>query len=734
MKQKSFLPKLYTSNIFKKLIILNIIIYMCIPILFQNNIFAAQVKSPYSEEKMKSYPGYVELIKKLQEKHPTWNFTILETGLDWNEVIKNETVALHGRNLVYYTYNGNWVCSTCGNTLYDTGKWKCASETAVAYYMDPRNWLNENNIFQFENLSYNEEVQNIEGVQKILNNVSWGKCETITYTKTDGTQGTINKSYAQVIMDAAKEAGISPYHLAARIKQEQGELSTSGTGCGNYEGYVGYYNLLNIKATGGNVIGNALKHAKSQGWDDPEKSIIGGAKFIATEYISRGQSTLYLQKFDVDNSEGSMYYHQYMQNVSAAYSEGNMVKTSYEAMGLLDSSLSFVIPVYENMPTEISQSPDAITLVTQNVKVKGTDVIIREGRTTSSKEIARVNKGDVLLRIEVTGIKEDGYYWDKIVLPDGTKGYVARDYIEQVADVTNADTLSVANTDVNLRNGPGTTGTRVISTLISGQALTVIETGKYNGLDGYDWLRVKLANGTQGYLASKYVTKATSSNYIFAYIDCTENGKVNVRSEIGTNSSVATSVGKDEKVTVLQKNAGSANGYNWDKIVTSNGIEGYIANIYLKYEVQETQPNAPQEPTTQKPPVINIGKNNNSYKTDGTYLICEPNTKVSDIKAAYGEAVVKSGDKVLENDALIGTGNVVSLDGKDYSVVKLGDINGDGLIKSADYILLKNYIAGKKQLTDSQKKAADINKDGNVKSADYILVKNFIAGKYKISI
>ena len=491
---------------------------MIIGILFPTGIYAAQKKYPYTDGCLSSYYGYDGLIQALKKKHPNWTFTILDTGLDWNEVIKKETVAVHGRNLIYYTNGGSWVCSTCGDRLYDSGRWKCASESAVAYYMDPRNWINENNIFQFENLAYNEETQNVEGVKKILSSVPWANSEKITYVATDGKKVTLEKSYAEVIMEAAKEAGVSPYHLAARIKQEQGAGATaSSTGAGTYTGFVGYYNFFNIKATGSNIIANALNHAKASGWDNPEKSIIGGAKFIAAEYINRGQSTLYLQKFDVDNTDGALYYHQYMQNVSAAVTEGQTVKSSYESMGLLNengTSINFVIPIYNNMPQAVSPSPDGIKLVTQNVKVKGSNVAVREGKSTEFKEIARVNNGEKLLRIESATIKENGYYWDKLVLSDGRKGYIARDYLEDISDITNANISAVANTAVNLRNGPGINGTRVIFTLIAGQALTVIETGKYQGLDGFNWSRVKLTNGTQGYIVSDYATEVSKSNYI----------------------------------------------------------------------------------------------------------------------------------------------------------------------------------------------------------------------------
>ena len=467
------------------------------------------------------------------------------------------------------------------------------------------------------------------------------------------------------------------------------------------------------------------------GWDNPEKSIKGGAKFIAAEYISKGQSTLYLQKFDVDNSDGALYYHQYMQNVSAAVSEGLTVKNSYESMGFLGangSSINFVIPVYNNMPQEASPSPDGLKLVTENVKITGNEVCIREGKSTNFNIVTKLNYGQVILRIETAAAREYGYYWDKIVLPDGRKGYVARDFIEKVNDVTNANTSAVATTAVNLRNGPGTNGTRVVLTLTSGQAVTVMETGKYNGLDGYNWSRVKLANGTQGYLVSDYITDVAQSNYTIAYVNCNADGIVNVRSGVGTNHSVVTSIPKDTKVTVLQKNAGSSNGFNWDKIVVGSGLEGYIANTYLRYEENKPAEQKPAEPSN------NTNTGTAGIKLDGNNIIVTPDTKVSDIKANYQNAVCKIGNTVMTDAAILGTGNTVTIGDKTYTVVKLGDVNGDGVIKATDYMKIKNYIMGISKLNDAELKAADVNKDGEIKATDYMKIKNYIMGVSKIEL
>lgn len=287
-------------------ILLTLVFYVFFNIINENEIYATQTREAYSN-KISNYPGYKELIDKLKKEHPNWNFTIFYTGLDWNQVIKNETTAVHGRNVVPSSKSSAWKCSVCGETPRGGSSWRCASETAVTYYMDPRNWLNDTYIFQFENLSYNGDIQKIEGVQKIIAGCTYMQGDKITYTKTDGTKGTINKSYAQVIMEAAQEAKISPYHLAARLLQEQGAGNKPGsTATGTYGGYVGYYNFLNIKASGSTdsqVIANGLQHAKNNNWTDPETSIKAGTKVLASNYINDGQDTLYLQKFDVDSSD-----------------------------------------------------------------------------------------------------------------------------------------------------------------------------------------------------------------------------------------------------------------------------------------------------------------------------------------------------------------------------------------------------------------------------------------------
>ena len=171
-----------------------------------------------------------------------------------------------------------------------------------------------------------------------------------------------DKTYARLFWEVGSEKGreVSPFHLAARVYQEQGNGS-SPLISGTYPGYEGYYNYFNIGASGNTnelVYGNGLTYAKNHGWDNAEKSIRGGADVISANYIKMGQDTLYLQKFNVNPNGGyPVYSHQYMQNILAPTSEGKKIKKLYETAGALDNSFVFKVPVFESMPAQPCGEP-----------------------------------------------------------------------------------------------------------------------------------------------------------------------------------------------------------------------------------------------------------------------------------------------------------------------------------------------------------------------------------------
>ena len=674
------------------------------------------------------YPGYSNLLDDLLEEHPNWTFTILFTGLDWNTVIRNETTETHGRNLVQGK-SGAWVCSVCGDKAYDNGSWKCASSTAVEYYMDPRNSLyDETYLFQFENLKWSDNTYTISGIEKILDGCDYLLEDKITYTNTKNKKVTIDKTYAEVIMEAAEEAGISPYHLASRIRQEQGTGdSASATATGTYSGYTGYYNFLNVNASGNGsstIIKNALEYAKKKGWDTPVKAIEGGAEFLVKSYIQYGQNTLYLQKFDVDDSDGDLYWHQYQQNVAAAKTECVDIMQSYKEIDEnLNLPFNFVIPVFENMPETKCAMPGTESIVTQNIEITDSSVVVYKSKDKSSTKLATLKKGEKVLRIEIDDNKTNGYKWSKVVLSNGKKGYVITAGFKVIDDITNCEIEAVAIEPGNVRNGPGTSGTEVLLTLSEGQRVTIIEKGKYNNLDGYDWSRIVLSDGTQGYVVARYLEEVDDSGSTESGAEIVEvvcDGGLTLRKEPGTSSSILGYIDKGEYLTRIEKNSANKNGYIWDKVVTDSGTTGYVARgdddeDYIR--------------------VVGSNVSGNGFETSGANLVCEPNVSVSNITSKLSGAVVKDADGKKVTSGNIGTGYTIEYDGEKYTVVKLGDTTGNGKVDSADLLSIQKHLLGKSKIKDKYElEAADVTKNGEINSADLLAIQKDLLGKSKITI
>ena len=308
--------------------------------------------------------SYKPYLRAIHEKYPTWEFKAVHTGVDWNTLMANE-VSKPGqvKNLIYGTSSYphyNWRSTSVGYNIatdtwssYDGTTWFAASDELVAYYMDPRTYLYENYIFAFESLSYQEGMQNETGVEAIL------KGTFMYQTKPAGE----SRTYAQLIMEAAKQSGVSPYHIASRIKLEMG--STIGTACsGTNSTYPGIYNFYNIGAyntPNGNAAVKGLEWAAGSGsygrpWNTVAKSIIGGAQFLGASYINVGQNTLYTQKFNVTN-KSCLFSHQYMGNIQSPATECLTNYNAYKNNNLLNSSMVFEIPVYSNLPAQAVSKP-----------------------------------------------------------------------------------------------------------------------------------------------------------------------------------------------------------------------------------------------------------------------------------------------------------------------------------------------------------------------------------------
>ena len=386
------------------------------------------------------YPGYKALINDMKTKHPNYIFLVYYTGMDWNEVINTEYQG-HGvspLNLfqVNSNYHGMWQCPICGNKKYDNGSWCCASKEALAYMIDPRNSINDSDLFQFKDLegsdvSYDDIARVVSGYGSYIN----------------------NPEAIQAIVDASIQYNVNGYFLVAKIINEHGKNgSTLSNGQGYNGKFVGIYNYFNIGSYGNGtatIINNGLSYAQSKGWSSIRASIFGGAEVVKNSYITKySQNTLYYQKFNV-SGKSALASHQYQQNIMAAQSQGASLKNYYGTSNTAQT-YTFIIPLYENIPATISPRPDVTKANTINYEdgiVQNISTSLKVRASANGTAIGALNNNESIKILEKAQSPINGYLWDLIVSNvDGTYGYAARVVGNEICIVPTGTTGSSSGT------------------------------------------------------------------------------------------------------------------------------------------------------------------------------------------------------------------------------------------------------------------------------------------------
>ena len=653
------------------------------------------------------YPGFKEKIDILKRNHPNWTFTIMETGLDWNQVITAEYSGHWGKpkNLIQ-NGTGSWICSICGEHAYDNGSWKCASEMTIRYYMDSRNWLSDNQyLFQFLQLDY---IQSSD--EQIYNALA----NTFLH----------NMDYARQINKACRESNVNPYYVVARVIQEQG--AGGGSTWKMESGGVTYYNLFNIGASGNSpseIWNNALATAKSRGWTSVKASIKGGVDTL-TSYINAKQNTQYLNKFDVEQYDGT-YWRQYMQNIEAPKNEASKMYSCMKEARLLNQSLNFIIPVYENMPQSASQSPDGVgEIYPKNIRVKEghSDVVLRTSANTSSSVVYIIPDSSVVL----LSVERLNNGWHKVVLTDGRYGYLKFDtsYLEEIDDVTNcSETKVIASDGVPMYVGPGGSQT-LLTTLSMGQSVTRIDnTGRYT-FDGTTWDRIKLSDGRQGFVERKYLLDESSTEILTIKAD----GGLFLRSEPSMNEANKIRLLSDgSKVTrigtyMVNGQEAMADNHYWDYVITADGAKGYVARDYLR----DKNGNVPGLYMKSE-----IKKDDSAKEVNVT-----PTATIDQIKKQLGDVTITRADGSQVDSNVSKTGDIIIINGEKYELVKMGDAQGDGIINSADLLRIQKYLLGVTELPKDSAyyKASDTNLDETINSADLLKIQKYLLGVGNLNI
>ncbi len=324
------------------------------------------------------FPGsYVDLMVILHRTYPSWVFLCTDTGQEWGTALYEEANPSNylGISLIHTSSISSWKSMKYSNfdyaankwkTSYDGPAWTLASDELVAYFLDPRNFINPDGIYMFLNLQY-DETQTVAGIQAIVQDTFLAG----SVTDVDGT----SFSYPQKLYDIGLSLGVSPYYLACTIRQEIGTAGTSKSISGKSTtvtpggvslwGYFNYYNVYAFTSMGmdANDVGLWFASGQDKGyttynrpWNTRLRALVGGAQYHAYNYILNYQNTLYYKKFNVVPGNGTPFRHQYMTNVMGAYSESRNLVRAYASLGT-DQVLCFDIPVFSGMPSEAAPKP-----------------------------------------------------------------------------------------------------------------------------------------------------------------------------------------------------------------------------------------------------------------------------------------------------------------------------------------------------------------------------------------
>ena len=251
------------------------------------------------------------------------------------------------------------------------------------------------------------------------------------------------------------------------------------------------------------------------------------------------------------------------------------------------------------------------------------------------------SKGVIASGTTVTVTDRSNSEWYAVRLANGSTGYIFAQYLKVTGTSSATPTQAPSNdgtvqakltADVNLRRGAGT-NYGVIKVIGTGTTVTVTDASNSQ------WYKVKLSDGTEGYLFSEYL-KVISGNIDSAKPSATptptpapSNGTVqakttsdlNVRKGPGTSYGIIKVIDMNVTVTITE-----ATNSSWYKVKLSDGTEGYLAAQYLKItsgDINSVKPGNSGDDNT------NNGNNSNAPATDeyvrvtvGLNLRSEPNT------------------------------------------------------------------------------------------------------------
>lgn len=234
---------------------------------------------------------------------------------------------------------------------------------------------------------------------------------------------------------------------------------------------------------------------------------------------------------------------------------------------------------------------------------------------------------------------------------------------------------------------------------------------------------------------------ATKNQMTYETAVVTANGGLKVRSRADITSAQIGVLSQNSTVKVICRtaNPNPNDGYYWDWVISDvTGVSGYVARNYITKtgsgtnsgdatdkEYVEPAPTPVPTPEPDTTPEVPEEQEGEKIALTESLVKMSPAMTTEELLEKYPTAVITDDAGNVTTD--ICTGYTVSIDGENYTLVKKGDVNGDGKANVIDIVEMLNHIKEEKIIEDENKlEAGKVNGSEDLTVVDVVKLLNYI--------
>ncbi len=524
----------------------------------------------------------------------------------------------------------------------------------------------------------------------------------------------------------------------------------SGTGCDE-----GWYKVSSGSLTGYVCskyisLTDTYEATYQRPWTSPKKAIMGGAEFIADGYISAGQFTSYLKKFNVNpNGHYAVNNHQYMANIEAPYSEAKSTYNSYRDNNLLNLPFEFTIPIFENMPETTKHT-------TKGVKTGGTSTIKDTAFENKLNEQGFPESYKKWLRV----LHEKYSNWNFISLKTGLDFNSTVSTQQRIGSIERSSCAAcIDSSRVNTEGDWYIANFETVGYYLDPRNfLDEIEIFMFENLS---YNEIQTESVVKSVLASTFMSgNDPIDNVPYSSIFMEAGKKFNVspvylaslsRQEVGVKGGTVTNGGRFTYEG--QTYEGFYNFFNIGAYSSAsnpalaglvyasagsrkNGEGIYVGNM-TNSSASETQN---QNQSTNNVTSVSTHLSKMGLNKKGSFITnLSLNTTAGNLKSKTNGSELtfyKANGSLLGDTEIVTTGTKIKFNqtGEEYTIVIYGDLSGDGKINSADLLKMRQYLLGQVSLNDAYLEAARlVNVSSKINSADLLRLRQYLLNQKNIN-